>query len=73
VQLALSLYDTGRYGEAISHMVGMFPMLRRPGSLSVPEHALFFYYFSKALLKLNWYDELQDVLEGRTGGSPTPC
>jgi hypothetical protein len=65
LRLALSLYDAGRYGEAVAQMVTMFDsMSTRPGTLTVPEHALFFYYLSKALLKLNWYDELQDVLEG---------
>ncbi len=65
LRLALSLYDAGRYGEAVAHMATMFDSLStRPGTLTVPEHALFLYYLSKALLKLNWYDDLRDVLEG---------
>lgn len=65
LRLALSLYDVGRYGDAVAHMTTMFDSLSsRPGTLTVPEHALFLYYLSKALLKLNWYDDLLDVLEG---------
>jgi hypothetical protein len=65
LRLALSLYDVGRYGEAVAHMATMFDSLvTRPGTLTVPEHALFLYYLSKALLKLNWYGDLLGVLEG---------
>ena len=62
---ALSLYDVGRYGESLALMVSMLDSLEnRAGTLTIPENALFFYWFSKALLKLNWYEELQSVLEG---------
>jgi hypothetical protein len=65
LRLALSLYDVGRYGEAVAHMATMFDSLStQSGTLTVPEHALFLYYLSKALLKLNWYDDLFDILEG---------
>lgn len=65
LRLGLSFYDVGRYAESVAQIASMLPALRaNPGMLTVPEQALLFYYLSKSLLKLNWYEELHEVLEG---------
>ena len=51
-----------RGGCAYGHHVRL--AVHEAGDAYRPGARALFYYLSKALLKLNWYDELHDVLEG---------
>jgi hypothetical protein len=65
LRFALSLYDAGHYLESVAQMTGIIDLVCTSSTaLSVPELALFLYYLSKSLLKLNWYAELEMVLDG---------
>ncbi|MFD5520567.1 CHAT domain-containing protein [Streptomyces sp. NPDC127066] len=65
LRLAFGLYDVGDYKQSTAHLIDRLESSHRnKGLLTVPEHALLFYYLSKSLLKLNRYSELLAVLEG---------
>ncbi|MFJ4832413.1 CHAT domain-containing protein [Streptomyces sp. NPDC088747] len=65
LRLAFGLYDVGDYKQSTANLIDRLDSSHRNnGLLTVPEHALLFYYLSKSLLKLNRYEELLAVIEG---------
>jgi tetratricopeptide (TPR) repeat protein len=56
-------YDRGMYLDCARTLVGLLDARRR-GRMTVSELTLLFYYLAKALLKLNWYDLLDRLLDG---------
>jgi tetratricopeptide (TPR) repeat protein len=62
LRVAWGIYDSGDHAKASRDFLAVLERL--PNRLSVAEIALCFYHFSKSLLKLNWSDELELILDG---------
>jgi hypothetical protein len=57
-------YDSGDYLESVRTLTCLLPTVYRQGRMTIGELTLLFYYLAKALLKLNWYELLDELLSG---------
>jgi hypothetical protein len=63
LRLAAAQYDKGDYFGWVETIIGELPKLME-GRMYVSDATVLFYYLAKALLKLNWYDLLDEVIAG---------
>jgi hypothetical protein len=64
LRVAWGLYDAGDYMMSAKHFVVLASEIGKGLSLTREEITLFFYYFSKCLLKLNLYESLERCIDG---------
>jgi tetratricopeptide (TPR) repeat protein len=64
LRIACASYDAGDYHRATEYFVRLLPSVQHGHTFTNPEITQFLYYFSKNLLKLNWYHSLGELIAG---------
>ena len=64
LRIACASYDSGDYHQAIEYFARLLPSVQHGHTFTNAEITQFLYFFSKNLLKLNWYYSLGELIAG---------
>jgi tetratricopeptide (TPR) repeat protein len=64
LRIACASYDSGDYHQAIEYFARLLPSVQHGHTFTNAEIIQFLYFFSKNLLKLNWYYSLGELIAG---------